>query len=495
MDLDKPALASNQNFCHRLVKVVAFVLFLCAHVQATKPAGYCSKNQFIVDHIHANGSTSCEDCEICPRGQGLSHRCGSRIPSDTMVNCVPCPDGVSFSSGDDTSSCAPCSSCVEGQVVLQKCTSTHDVVCDKKCYSNDEYFDTSGNCLPCSKCCGDEDKVVEECKSNLGAGSDMVCSFNQSANLCDITTTASGLSRNTTVALSTSNATLTPSVTTSLRSNVQSGSSHASSQTVPRHLFEGDESGATREKVVFGVFWVCAFVMYILCKRWILRCRNCSGGNSDVETGNAPHGIVDTELRDVNNTGNNGSGTKEGVTTASRGHQDEEKVEDEIDENDQEEHGDDNDGDDDEEEEEEEPKGLSKPLLRKEPVQSSSVDCQHQDRRNKASKRLASLVNHDLNLLEEICKRLDTAVPGCHNYEVIAQNFRFDYWTIKSDFGEHKKGPSKAMILSIISRYPKVTVEKFASVVEEKALRCEVAELLREYDLREDEDDDFENLS
>ena len=139
----------------------------------------------------------------------------------------------------------------------------------------------------------------------------MVCSFNQSANLCDITTTASRLSRNTTVASSTSNATLTPSITTSLRSNVQSGSSHASSQTVPQHLFEGDESGATREKVIFGVFAVlvmvvCAFVTYILYKRWILRCRNCSGGNSDVETGNAPHGSDDTELRDVNNTGNNG---------------------------------------------------------------------------------------------------------------------------------------------------------------------------------------------
>ena len=49
------------------------------------------------------------------------------------------------------------------------------------------------------------------------------------------------------------------------------------------------------------------------------------------------------------------------------------------------------------------------------------------------------------------------------------------------------------MILSIISRYPKVTVEKFASVVEEKARRYDVAELLREYDLREDEDDFFEN--
>ena len=101
---------------------------------------------------------------------------------------------------------------------------------------------------------------------------------------------------------------VTPSVTTSLRSNVQSGSSHASSQTEPQHRFEGDESGVTREKVVFGVFAVlvmvvCAFVTYILCKKWILRCRNCSGGNSDVETGNAPHGSDDTELRDVNNTG------------------------------------------------------------------------------------------------------------------------------------------------------------------------------------------------
>ena len=110
-----------------------------------------------------------------------------------------------------------------------------------------------------------------------------------------------------------------------------------------------------------------------------------------------------------------------------------------------------------------------------------------------ASKRLESLVNHDLNLLEKICKRLDTAVPGCYNYEIIAQHFGFDHWTIKSVFEKHVEGPSKAMILNIISRYPKVTVEKFASVVEKKALRCEVAELLREYDLRDDKDDLFEN--
>ncbi|XP_068702769.1 tumor necrosis factor receptor superfamily member 16-like isoform X1 [Montipora foliosa] len=475
MDLDKPAKASKQNFYHSLLKVVASVVFLCAYIEAT--AVNCTKHQFIV--VSKDGSTSCEDCGICPRGQGLSHTCGSRIPSDAMVICVPCPDGVSFSSGDDTSSCAPCSSCAEDQVVLRKCASTHDVVCDEKCHSNDKYFDASGNCLPCSKCCGDgEDQLVDECKSKVGATSDMVCSFNHSANRCDMTTLATGFSRDMTFPTSNNNATLA-TIVPGLPTKFQSGSPHPSPLT-PQPSQKIGDSGATGDKVVFVVVIATlvivvfgAFVIiYVLCKR--RRSRSSSGGNNDVETGNIPHSSNDMiELMDicVNNTE---SGTKEGVTTASRSLQDEGKVE----------------------EEEEEPKGLSRPLLyRQEPVQSTSVDCQQQDRRNKASKRLASLVNHDLNLLEEICKRLDTAVPGCHNYEVIAQHFRFDYWTIKSDFEEHKEGPSKAMILSIISRYPKVTVEKFASVVEEKAFRCEVAELLREYDLREDEDDDFENLS
>ena len=47
-------------------------------------------------------------------------------------------------------------------------------------------YDDKGECLPCSKCCGDgQDLVEEECQLKLGAGSNMICSFNSSANWCD----------------------------------------------------------------------------------------------------------------------------------------------------------------------------------------------------------------------------------------------------------------------------------------------------------------------
>ena len=67
-----------------------------------------------------------------------SHTHADRVYLQMQWSTVSLVFGVSFSSGDDTSSCAPCSSCVEDQVVLQNCISTHDVVCDKKCYSNDK---------------------------------------------------------------------------------------------------------------------------------------------------------------------------------------------------------------------------------------------------------------------------------------------------------------------------------------------------------------------
>lgn len=41
------------------------------------------------------------------------------------------------------------------------------------------YYDVDkGDCLKCSRCCGDDaDVMVKECKEKLGAGSNMICSF------------------------------------------------------------------------------------------------------------------------------------------------------------------------------------------------------------------------------------------------------------------------------------------------------------------------------
>ena len=108
-------------------------VFVCLSLQASNP---CTASHFLVED--ANGTTSCIDCLNCPPGQGLSHECGSKISSNATVTCVPCPESISFSTKYDMSSCTPCSApCSEDQVVLQNCTPTMNVKCDKKCYSKD----------------------------------------------------------------------------------------------------------------------------------------------------------------------------------------------------------------------------------------------------------------------------------------------------------------------------------------------------------------------
>lgn len=47
------------------------------------------------------------------------------------------------------------------------------------------YNHAKGDCLPCSKCCGDDQDLVEvECQEKLGPRSNMICSFDTSVNRC-----------------------------------------------------------------------------------------------------------------------------------------------------------------------------------------------------------------------------------------------------------------------------------------------------------------------
>jgi len=57
-------------------------------------------------------------------------------------------------------------------------------------FVGDRYYDDDkGDCFPCTKCCYDEQDVVEnECKEKLGTGSNMICSFHSSINRCDKST-------------------------------------------------------------------------------------------------------------------------------------------------------------------------------------------------------------------------------------------------------------------------------------------------------------------
>ena len=99
-----------------------------------------------------------------------------------------------------------------------------------------------------------------------------------------------------------------------------------------------------------------------------------------------------------------------------------------------------------------------------------------------ASKPLVSLLNDLSDFVEKIFQRLDTRIRGAGHYEVIANYFHFDIFEIRSRFEKSFGGPSRAMIEAIVVRHPELTVEKFARVVEEKARRKDVADLLRAYD-------------
>ena len=95
---------------------------------------------------------------------------------------------------------------------------------------------------------------------------------------------------------------------------------------------------------------------------------------------------------------------------------------------------------------------------------------------------MVSLVNDLSDFVERIFQRLDTRIRGAGHYEVIANYFGFDIFEIRSRLDKSVGGPSRAMIAAIVVRRPKFTVEKLARVVEEKAHRKDVADLLRAYD-------------
>ncbi|XP_015772371.1 PREDICTED: uncharacterized protein LOC107350640 isoform X2 [Acropora digitifera] len=419
---------------------IAFLLLLCSQIEATDPAKKCLDNQFIVDH--ADGSTSCENCERCPKGQGLSHACGGHIDPNAMVICVLC-SGNTFSSRYDSSSCAPCSSCAEDQVVLQKCTSTQDVVCDNKCYGHDRYFDESGVCLPCSKCCGDgRDKVKDECKSKLGAASENLCAFNHSGNHCDERTTPTAT--NTSSTEMKRNATSTPNVTATPTQTSASGGSIASTS-----VSERSASGHTKKIIIISIvvlsIALVPFCVIIALKR---KFNQSCGGNRDEETGLADQAGESSCLMQVSNTEYDANKGEEG----------------------KEEEEEDGEGEENKEEEEEDKHG--------QPMQSTF---QNERKTKKVSKPLKDLVNDPSDFLSEICKRLDTPFPGVGNYEEVAKYYKFDVYTIRV-FKEYQGCPSKALISAIMARYPKVTVEMFATVVAKQASRGDVAERLRAFD-------------
>ena len=78
---------------------------------------------------------------------------------------------------------------------------------------------------------------------------------------------------------------------------------------------------------------------------------------------------------------------------------------------------------------------------------------------------------------------MDTPAPGLGHYKAVCNYYEFKHYKIVSVFEKHPFGPSRALIEALAASHPDITVEEFATVVEEATRRKDVPKLLREYDL------------
>ena len=85
---------------------------------------------------------------------------------------------------------------------------------------------------------------------------------------------------------------------------------------------------------------------------------------------------------------------------------------------------------------------------------------------------------------------LDADVPLLGDYRVVAQHYKISHYKIRSVLGQAsypgEPTRTRALIESLASSHPDLTVEEFATVVERKAKRKDVSHLLRTYDVAEE---------
>ncbi|XP_078370099.1 uncharacterized protein LOC144653860 isoform X1 [Oculina patagonica] len=476
----------NLNLTSKAHVIHLAVVSVLLSVASAKPTNPCTETQFWMEH--KNGSKSCVNCEPCPPGQTLSTECGTGklIPHSAMVICVPCPSGVSFSNKDDTSSCTPCSSCAEDQVVLRNCTSEWDIECKKQCYSKDKYYDENkGDCFPCSKCCGDNQDVVEDkCKEKLGAGSNMVCSFDSSVNRCDQSTPPP--QKPTTI----------PNQSTS--SDDYSSPSQGSNRehTVPptaqpHHLSTTTTTTTTTAKgpeLLISISLPLIFmvlIIIIIAGCYIDKAKKiCSFPwcGCDTETGttdsvNSSCVVYDKSTENLDEVGTVAVCIREVTSTDSLkpllgDHQD--NQEDLACSCQQ--------GDEAVKSENIGPcthNEMSteswKPLLEEGKQEGLTCSCQQEPQ------LLCNLLDCEDDL-QNISVRLDTTMAGVGNYRAVAQHYGLSHYEISSVLEKHERGPTTALIENLAATKPELTVQEFASVVREKAKRKDVVEWLEVYD-------------
>ena len=120
----------------------------------------CQEGQYLVAD---NKGGHCKECKVCPPGMSPYPQCGSVVESTSVMTCIKCVAGETFSDKKGKSPCRGCSKCSLGQEELAPCNLTSDTVCSKcaKGFYKDE---NNTECKPCSACCNDDKDVhIAEC--------------------------------------------------------------------------------------------------------------------------------------------------------------------------------------------------------------------------------------------------------------------------------------------------------------------------------------------
>lgn len=68
------------------------------------------------------------------------------------------------------------------------------------------------------------------------------------------------------------------------------------------------------------------------------------------------------------------------------------------------------------------------------------------------------------------------------DYRDVCSHYGFDRYEVAADFANHYDGPSSALLEYLSVKYPKLTVDEFASVLKNVIQRNDVVESLEEYD-------------
>ena len=86
------------------------------------------------------------------------------------------------------------------------------------------------------------------------------------------------------------------------------------------------------------------------------------------------------------------------------------------------------------------------------------------------------------SFLKNVCDRLDTKIKNYGDYRDVCSYYGFNRYEVAANFVTHDAGPSTALLEFLAVKYPKLTVDEFASVLKNVTQRNDVVESLEEYD-------------